>query len=825
MKFKTSGVIGIIFFALMITGCGGGGGGGGGGDTSGGGTTPTPTTPTTIENSNMIMASGLINGGASLSATQTLTGVLPNPGGSSAATFEGKAYLVLNGNRIPLNVTTSDVVETPDPAIDPNADLDEKDGKSGFFRFLKTIKSYLPALKASGEEAAKESVYSVTFSLNAGSNTLAIEVYDLNNTLRARSETWRTVGAIQPTSLVVTLWWDTSGTDIDLHMSPDDGATHCSYQNHSAGQMVLDYDNTSGYGPEHITIDNATGSNTYKIKVYYYADHNTNDPPEITPTAAHVTATINGEVKLDVIDTLSSASTSSGWTSGAHVWDAGEVEVNAPNRYIVSMDDPDLSSYPNVGLTVTVTDPGNTVDPKVTGLSSSNFYVINAGKAMSPVRVSAAENVYTLSFNDILAGKRDIYVYALKPAEGENPMKAGLSATKTYGNNYALLVGLNEYPPRSVTQANWVNDATPATQFTLDVWTKKKPNPATGFTVDAADFVTTMTDAAGGTNSAPVDISPSAVSAPAWDAAQKKYKYTLTYANLPANYADYDGITQTTFKKASWLAQCLNDVTDMNNTLLAKGTGMSNTSWDAANITTYLNSNATKDNILGRIEAIAGAMQKYDLFLFHFSGHGSGMPAAGNAAQYLCAYEDGKWISVNDLKAKLDLIPNASGGITNAIVLLDACHTGNFINKSLYQYLPDDENIIVKYQPFIQQVNETPGTLKAFSQIRDLTGMTNVYVMAGQTGSSFSYDDGNLHNGVFTYYLVEGINVSAKAVSAALANTDHSPVVSAEEAFAYLEPKVAAWVAPAHGYDAAAFQHPQVLDNSTSTATFLIYNW
>jgi hypothetical protein len=33
------------------------------------------------------------------------------------------------------------------------------------------------------------------------------------------------------------------------------------------------------------------------------------------------------------------------------------------------------------------------------------------------------------------------------------------------------------------------------------------------------------------------------------------------------------------------------------------------------------------------------------------------------------------------------------------------------------------------------------------------------------------------------------------------------------------------WVTASHGYGAADYQHPQNQDNSTSTGTFLIYNW
>ena len=755
-----------------------------------------------LADSSFITNSGVTNGGAARESTQTMAGSVPNPTGSTD-TYQGKAYLVLNGDRIPLAVTKS-TSELQGRKI-------YKEGKEYSLDDSDKINAALPRSQASAR-ATVSWVFSVTFSLNAGSNTVNIEVYDLNSTLFARTDRWDIVGVIQPTSLMVTLWWDTNQTDIDLHMSPDNGGTHCYYSHMTAGDMKLDYDDVNGYGPEHITVDQATGTKIYKIKVYYYADHNTNTPPSTTPTTAYVTASVNGQLKLSGSQLMTVASTASGWMSGAHVWEVGEVEVSAPDRYTVVLGAPDINSFPTVKLTVTVTDPNNTENPKVTGLGSSNFYVINAGRVMSPVTVSAADNVYTLNFSDVIAGKRDIFVYAVKPAQGTTQMKAGLSNTNTYGTNYALLAGLNEYPAQAMGTASWIAGTPDYVQVTVD---------STRIPDGAGDFTLTFTDSHG--IRAAVSVTPNSIT-PAPAAGVTSYRLDFTQ---PAHYSDYDRLS-VTYKKQIWLSWCVKDVTDLKSALLAKGTGMSNTSWDSANITTYTNSTATKDTILNKIQTIAGTMQKYDLFLFHFSGHGSGMPADGNAAQYLCAYEDGKWISVNDLKAKLDLIPNAGGGITNAFVMMDACHSGNFIAKEVLRrsvYTAEGQKSILKYRPFVPQIGETPGNLKTFLELRDLTSLTNTFVMAAQTGTSSAWDDGTLQNGVFTHYLVEGINVSGKRVSEATANSDHDPWITGEEAFAYLDPKAQARVTTANGYSAGDFQRPQVQDNSTSTRSIMIYNW
>jgi hypothetical protein len=731
-----------------------------------------------------------------------MTGSLPNPSGS-ADTYSGKAYLVINGDKVPLSVTTA----ASSSSVTQSRKI-YKEGKEYYINGKDKIATALPLLQARAT-APVTWVFSVTFSINAGPNTVSVEVYDENNTIYARMGPWNIVGVIVPTSLVVTLWWDTNATDIDLHMSPDDGVTHSYYGNKTAGQMTLDYDDVNGYGPEHITVDNASGTNTYKIKVYYYADHNTNDPPSTTPTTAHITASVNGVTKLSTSSTLSTASTSSSWGSGAHVWDAGQVEVVAASRYTVTLADPDLSSFPTVKVTATVTDPGNSTTPKVTGLAASNFYVINAGKSMSPVSVAAAENVYTLTYTDIVAGKRDLFVYVSVPAQGDVPMKAGLSSTKIYGKNYAVFAGLNEYPASGMDVAaiHWYTDYV---QVTV---------PSTRIPDGAGDFSFTFSDSTGVNSSqtvTPTSITP----APADNVTSYRLDFTK-----PAGYTGLDGL-RVSYKKQVWLSWCVKDTTDLKAALLAKGTGMSNTSWESANITTYTNSAATKAAILNQIGTYAASMNKYDMLLFHFSGHGSGMPTAGNAAQYLCAYEDSAWISVNDLKAKLDLVPNPGGGIANAVILMDACHSGNFIAKGLARGgdTGTGSDKVVKYRPFMPQAQESAFDSRMV-EFRDLTALNNTFVMAAQTGSSFSWDDGGLQNGVFTHYLVEGISVSGKHVSAASGNSGRDVWITGEEAFSYLDPLTQARVTVANGYSVGDFQTPQVQDNNPDTSALLIYNW
>jgi len=597
--------------------------------------TPTPTVEddTILSNSDFPVQSGLADGGVARQSTQTMTGTVPNPTGSSD-TYEGKAYLVLNGENIPLDVTKSV-------------------GGSGW-------------------------TFAVTFSVNAGQNTICIEVYDLNDVFFAATAVWNIIGTIEPTS------------------------------------------------------------------------------------------------------------------------DA--------NIYDVTLNDPDLTDFPDVTLTVTVTDSGG----HVSGLTSDNFYVVNAGKVMSMSDDYVTDNgsSYTLKYTDITSGARDLYVYVYVPAEGDTPIKGGLSDTTTYGTNYALLVGLNEYPPAytTISDWDWVN-------FTIKVQPSIPPGvdsvSASEFTIEffyednglAATFTATEIE----------DV--------------EEGVYRLRY---PSQDHGNHMFVYVKYEKETWLSNCVYDIDDLGAVLKAKATSMNNSSWEDANIHTLTNSAATEGNIVNKIAEIAGNMEKYDLFLFHFSGHGS-QDGISDDKQYLCAYEDDSWISVSDLSGALEYIPEpgTNSYITNVFVFLDACHSGNFIGRGMQGgFVAEVERTRArKFRPFIPQREEVPYQRCSLTFSRDLQDMANknhMFVMTAVTGGESAWDDRTLQNGVFTYYLVEGIDVTGRYISAAPANTNNNTWLTGEEAFSYLDPRVKARVS---SYNIGVVQDPQSQDNNISTVSRLIYNW
>ncbi|MFC1877782.1 caspase domain-containing protein, partial [Thermodesulfobacteriota bacterium] len=526
---------------------------------------------------------------------------------------------------------------------------------------------------------------------------------------------------------------------------------------------------------------------------------------------AYVTAEVNAETVVSGSHLLTQPNYGSSWSDadGVSIWDVGTFEVSGANVYSVTLAQPNLSAYPNVQLTLDVADGEGAL---MEGLSDENLYVINAGTLMSPITVVDNSNGnYTITYNDITAGARDLYVYVYVPPVEENDVvEGGLSNTVEYGTNYALLVGLNEYPPSKMSGSDIS-------------WFDSGGNAYVDATVSmsadgAGDFSATLTDSAGGTNRPAVSVGFSAMTG-----GPTTYRLTMT---KPANYDDYDGIS-VYYKKQSWLSNCVNDIVDMKATLKATGTLMSNSGWLDANIHTLTNSAATEAAITAQIAAISGGMQKYDLFLFHFSGHGSNGTIDAN--QYLCAYEDENWISVSDLSSALDDIPDTGGSdITNLYVILDACHSGNFIGRGVTYDAWAIPGKIQRYRSFIPQ-NEPDSTDEDLRFSRDLqdmdTNTSNLFVMTAVTGAKSSWDDSTLGNGVFTYYLLEGMTVAGKYVSQASANTNHDCWVAAEEAFNYADPKCNAYVTVANGFPADAVEDPQLRDNSAAKPSRLIYNW
>jgi uncharacterized protein YfaP (DUF2135 family) len=128
--------------------------------------------------------------------------------------------------------------------------------------------------------------YSSTAILSPGVNTLRVRVVNSDGTVGANQVVVRFEGQVAP--LTANLIWDTNQTDIDLHMI-DPSGTECYFAAREVGGMKLDVDDTTGYGPENISVLTASNG-TYQVRVRNYRN--------AVPTTATVRV-YRGRTKID----------------------------------------------------------------------------------------------------------------------------------------------------------------------------------------------------------------------------------------------------------------------------------------------------------------------------------------------------------------------------------------------------------------------------------------------------------------------------------------------------------------------------------------------
>jgi uncharacterized protein YfaP (DUF2135 family) len=135
--------------------------------------------------------------------------------------------------------------------------------------------------------AASTGSFSATLPVSTGVNTVVllagVNIGQQSNWYRnAATRIISVTGTSPRTTLLTTLTWDQDNADVDLYVTePAPSGQTSWYANKLTGnRLELDFDNTSGFGPEHTTLTTlGTTPGTvlpgqYRIRVHYYSGQN-----------------------------------------------------------------------------------------------------------------------------------------------------------------------------------------------------------------------------------------------------------------------------------------------------------------------------------------------------------------------------------------------------------------------------------------------------------------------------------------------------------------------------------------------------------------------
>lgn len=275
--------------------------------------------------------------------------------------------------------------------------------------------------------------------------------------------------------------------------------------------------------------------------------------------------------------------------------------------------------------------------------------------------------------------------------------------------------------------------------------------------------------------------SPAPAPAPTPTPADKGALITITMADGSA-VAVLAGPTE--YPGGNSLNYTANDALDSRNSLVGSAL------WAGATVVTQDNVDVTKAMIQNAVTAAKNNIAADGLFLFMFSGHGTSSGDTGYILPYDGITDASKRISENELQGWLEEFPAGA----KKYVLLDACYSGSFIDKDL-KLMPD-------LKPKALKLDRFNPYYPAEKFVKSLVGVTNTYAMTASKGTELSYESDALQNGIFIYYVTQGLGLGATIGPADVNPTDGT--ITAEKLTVYVPPLVAAF---------KPGQNPQSYDN------------
>jgi hypothetical protein len=226
------------------------------------------------------------------------------------------------------------------------------------------------------------------------------------------------------------------------------------------------------------------------------------------------------------------------------------------------------------------------------------------------------------------------------------------------------------------------------------------------------------------------------------------------------------------------------------------------TNWSPGEVTVLLNGQATRDAIINAINAVGGSLGSDDKFVFFFSGHGTKGPdldpldEADGLDEYIVPHDALSNSHANDIRDdEFELI--ITGLPTkNVLVVLDSSFSGGMIKS---RFAPAGR---VKF--IDRGIVSAARMRKPDGGFKDLDRAPGVITQTASASNESPLESSSLRNGVFTFYMVEGM------LGAANPDGDR---ITAQQAFSYAAPRSTAFFSG---------MHPQQQDNRGSPYTLII---
>ena len=203
------------------------------------------------------------------------------------------------------------------------------------------------------------------------------------------------------------------------------------------------------------------------------------------------------------------------------------------------------------------------------------------------------------------------------------------------------------------------------------------------------------------------------------------------------------------------------DARGMKSVLTANG-------WNENDITLLIDDAGTESAITNNLNDIASGTTANSISLFFFSGHGT-QDYNGEA---ICCYNS----NLYDYELN-DILDDFNGKV---VVIIDACHSGGMG--------PDGQGF--NQDLFITNFISILGA-----------GNENRVILMACAADEYSYETSELQSGVFSYFVIEGLQGHADQEG------NNDGITTAEETFDYAKPKTTSYMPQ---------QHPKIYDGDSS---------